>query len=449
MFFLRPDVELRPGETGPALSRHGSGVSHSLSFEEALALSLLGHYGDVDVATQYLNACLRNRDGASLIDFVTTRWCTYLGEGTPRPLDLTWLKTFKASENRHSVLRAREAAPESISWLVTLTCNRRCPYCYYKVVPWNGDPASKPADASFPIRDAFRVVEEMASVGTANLYLTGGEPLLRPDLLEIAAHAVSLGIKVHINTRFAIDRALARAIAQAGVKDITFSLDSGNAVEANALSGNAGFFSEALSAIEALLSANIDLRVNAVITSVNVQHISKLLDLCVTLGVRRVTLSPYVEPVMTRRAPAALVRTGLPLGEIVADLKSHYGSHLNLAVGSAEAFQSSARVDCADRLLCEVGIRSLDILPDGRVTRCRYAPGDEDLIVGDLKIETLMEIWTGNALDRLTFPKPSAFGATACSTCSAHERCNTRGRCVLGARLNYGQLLAPDAGCNR
>jgi pyrroloquinoline quinone biosynthesis protein E len=295
----------------------------------------------------------------------------------------------------------------------------------------------------------LRVIDEMAAVGTANLYLTGGEPLLRRDLLQIAAHAARLGIKVHINTRLAIDASLAEAIARAGIANLTYSLDSGDPVEANALSGYPGFFPEAVAAIRALLAAGIDVHVNAVITSVNVRNITRLLDLCVTLGISRVTLSPYVEPVTTRRAPAALARTGPPLGELVSALNSQYGSRLHLAVGSAEAFQSSSRVDCADRLLCEVGIRSLDILPDGRVTRCRYAPGDEQLIVGDLKNETLMHIWNGQALDRLTFPERSAFGATACSTCSAHERCNTRGRCVLGARLNYGRLLAPDPGCTR
>jgi len=376
------------------------------------------------------------------------RWRPYMGDGSPRLMSGNWFESLHApgvAEFR----RSREAAPAAVSWIVTLTCNRRCPYCYYKVLPWSGENGGGPADATLSWSDVARVIDEMGQVGTSALYLTGGEPLLRPDLPRIIERAALRGIRVFLNTKYAIDRDLARALMAGGLCEISYSLDAAEPKVADALAGQKGYLAEAVAAISALLEAGMPMRVNAVATSPSAARLRDLVRLCLSLGVPELTISPYMEPSFARSSHIKLIRLGPSLTEIVARLRDEVGAGIKLSVGSAEATASNERIDCSDRLLCEVGIQTLDLLPDGRVTRCRYSPHDEELIVGDLRSQSLIDVWNGKPLLDLTYPQAEQFGDTACASCGALERCNTRGRCVVGAKLAHGRQHAPDAACEQ
>jgi len=376
---------------------------------------------------------------------VLQRWRPYLGDGVSRPISSDWLRSLSIPDAA-KYRRTREAAPAAISWLVTLTCNRRCPYCYYKVLPWNGRANEGPSDATFAWRDVARLLDEMAQVGTSALYLTGGEPLLRPDLVRVIERATLQGIRVYLNTKYAIDAKLAYALASAGLHEVSLSLDSADPKIADALAGHRGYLAEATDAISALHQAGVGMRVNAVATSPSSTRLLDLARQCLSLGVPELTISPYMEPSFARSAHVKLIRFGPPLAEVVDRIQAEVGAGIKLSLGSAEA-AASGRVDCGDRLLCEVGLQTLDILPDGRVTRCRYLPHDEGLVVGDLRTQSLMDVWNSRSLLALTLPGPEQFGNTACATCDGVQRCNSRGRCVVAAKLNHGSFHAPDAAC--
>jgi radical SAM protein with 4Fe4S-binding SPASM domain len=291
------------------------------------------------------------------------------------------------------------------------------------------------------------MVDEMALLGTSTLYLTGGEPLLRSDLVSIIRRAADRGIRVHLNTKFAVTHALANELSSAGVHEVSYSLDSADGKIADAMAGRKGYLREAVDAVSALVLAEVPTRVNAVATSTSSAGLLELARLCMSLGVGELTISPYMDPSFARSSHIKLIRFGPPLAEVVAELQRQVGDGIRLSVGSAEAASSGARVDCSDRLLCEVGIQTLDILPDGRVTRCRYSPNDEQLVVGDLRRQSLLDVWNGQPLMALTFPSQEQFPATACASCGGRDACSTRGRCVVGAKLKNGSYLAPDAAC--
>lgn len=444
--FLRDDVTLEAGAEGALLSRRGSPVVHRLDVGETLTLALCGQLGDAEAVVDHLATLADVESARSRATGVFERWGVYLGDGSPRPLSSARLRAL-AMSGSGAIRRHREAAPAAISWLVTLTCNRRCPYCYYQVLPWDADGIGGPADAVFSWPNVARMIDEMALIGTSTLYLTGGEPLLRPDLVRVIGHASRQGIRVFLNSKYAIDAPLAEALATAGLFEISYSLDAAEAKVADALAGHRGYLGEAVTAISASLKAGLRLRVNAVATSPSATRLQDLAELCQSLGVPRLTISPYMEPSFARSAHVKLIRLGPPLAEIVDDIRARVGPGIELDVGSAEAAASSTWIDCSDRLFCEVGIQTLDVLPDGRCTRCRYAPNDEELVVGDLRSQSLLETWNGAPLRDLTYPGSEAFGDTSCGTCGALERCNSRGRCVVGAKLAHNRIHAPDAAC--
>src|SRR6185369_2539089 len=148
--FLQSDVQLHAEGGRLFLAREGVPVEHLLGVGEALALALLAATGNAEAAQSAAAECLR--DGAHWVPRVIDRYWTYLGDGEPRPLDLAWLERATRMRMRlplmpQSQLR-REAAPTSVTWLVTLGCNRRCPYCFFDVFDHAVDREESPADAT-------------------------------------------------------------------------------------------------------------------------------------------------------------------------------------------------------------------------------------------------------------------------------------------------------------
>ena len=444
--FLRSDVVLRSSIQGIELSRLGSEVSHPLGAAEVIALSLLAHYGDDEIAAEYLNACFGNPRGVTMLDRVKSRWAAYLGGDQARTLEVDKLRALiHQSRPRRD---HREIAPAAITWLVTLACNRRCAYCYYNTLPWDGNSSSNPPDTAISRVRALEIIDEMAQIGVADLFLTGGEPLLRRDLPLLIARATTGGIRTHINTKYAIDKQLAVSLAHAGVTDVTYSLDAGEPRLANGLTGDHDFYCQALAALRNLISAGVNTRVNAVVSSVNAGKLHRLLGICADQGVFDITLSPLSKSLYGRKLAANL--------QYADDMISHEIQHLRrdfpkirIHTGSGARLIDTNQLASKEQLLCEVGIRTLDILPDGRVTRCRYAPADSRLVVGDLKTQSLMDIWNGKKLSQLTFPDRRSLTDTQCAGCQGLEACNDRGRCLLSSLSKRSQLFGPDIGCHQ
>jgi len=122
---------------------------------------------------------------------------------------------------RRSPLRfsaSGEQAPVVI-WNVCMHCNMTCPHCYAAAV-------SEPSPTDLSHEEGIRLLEEMAAAGVRVVIFSGGEPLLRPDLFELIAHARSLGIPPQLSTNgVLIDEGVAARLAEIGVAYVGISID--------------------------------------------------------------------------------------------------------------------------------------------------------------------------------------------------------------------------------
>lgn len=449
--FLQADVEFVADAAGNLLLRRGGvpAVAHVLGVGEAVALSWLAHTGDLEEARAACAACLPQ--GAMWLSRVVDRYWTYLGDGPPRLLDRAWIEQMVRARPAFPLMAGsslrQEAAPASVTWMVTLGCNRHCPYCFFDVFDSSASASTSPPDATFPLSDACQMVREMAAIGAADLYLTGGEPFLRRDLPEIIEEASRARVRTHAVTKLKMSREFARRLADARIASITVSLDDPRPRQAAALAGAPGYLDEARQTIVHLLEAGIDIDVNAVVTKVNAAHLDALAEQLVELGVRKLKLSPFSTPV-PRREPAERLSITLPLAERVRELTARFAPHgLRVEIGSGGA--AAAGQPCGTSLVCEIGTRALDVMPDGSVSRCHYLPGVPQMIVGSLRTQSLMDVWTSDRLTAMSRPGRDVFGDSACGNCEGHSSCNARGRCYVSALQNAGTLHAPDAFCTR
>lgn len=116
-----------------------------------------------------------------------------------------------------------ESHTHSISWNITQRCNLNCAHCYL--------------DADFRLgrrrdelttKECFQVVDQIAEVNpNALLILTGGEPLLRKDLCDIAHYATEKSFTVVVGTNGTpVNNDIAERLIQSGVKGASISLHS-------------------------------------------------------------------------------------------------------------------------------------------------------------------------------------------------------------------------------
>ena len=113
--------------------------------------------------------------------------------------------------------------PYLIALNLTKRCNLRCAHCYLDATTKIGG-----GDDELTTEECSRLVDQIAEVNRGSLLvITGGEPLVRPDILDIARHAVSRGFMVVFGTNgMLIDDRMARDLVEIGVMGVGISIDS-------------------------------------------------------------------------------------------------------------------------------------------------------------------------------------------------------------------------------
>lgn len=168
--------------------------------------------------------------------------------------------------------------PRLLFWETTAGCNLECAHCRRLDVSPAGDLSTD---------EARRFIENLASWAKPILVLSGGEPLVRPDILDLAAHARDCGLTVSLATNGTlVDDALARSIAQSGIRRVAVSLDGSDPVTHNALRRQPGSFEAALAGCQSLLRAGLELQINCTVTRHNANRLEGVYRLALDLGAR-------------------------------------------------------------------------------------------------------------------------------------------------------------------
>lgn len=168
--------------------------------------------------------------------------------------------------------------PRLVFWELTKRCNLRCRHC-------RAVPSLHPLEGELDTEACYRFIEELARIGRPILVLTGGEPLYRTDLFDIAAFAVQRGFPVALATNGTlIDEPLARRVRETGIRRVSISLDGGTAATHDAFRGLPGSFDQALRGFRLLKSEGIPVQVNVTIARHNLTERQQILDLAVREG---------------------------------------------------------------------------------------------------------------------------------------------------------------------
>lgn len=163
--------------------------------------------------------------------------------------------------------------PAHPAWEVTAACNLRCIHCHAS--------SSKPAKDELTTDEAKRFIDSLAGIDEFRMLVyTGGEPLMRPDLLELLSHSRKAGLTNVIATNGTlITEEVAFNLREAGVVGAAVSLDSSQRAIHNYIRGNDNAFDLAMRGMHALKKAGILLQINATAMDYNFSSLDELIEL--------------------------------------------------------------------------------------------------------------------------------------------------------------------------
>ncbi len=167
-----------------------------------------------------------------------------------------------------------------VIWNLTRRCNLTCKHCY-----------ALSADHDYPgelsTDEVFNVMDDLRSYRVPVLILSGGEPLLRHDLFEIAARAREKGFYVALSTNGTlIDEPMAERIAQAGFEYVGISLD-GLRETHDKFRRLEGAFDASLNALRLLKARDVKLGLRFTMTAMNAHDLPALLQLMRDEGIAK------------------------------------------------------------------------------------------------------------------------------------------------------------------
>lgn len=353
-----------------------------------------------------------------------------------------------------------DAAPDiapplrMVFWESTSRCNLSCLHCRRCDVAEDLGRFDLPPDA------VRAMLEDLARTHRPVFVFSGGEPLMRPDWAELAAHATQLGLPVALATNGTlVDAPTARRVRDAGFARASISLDGADADTHDAFRRLPGSFDAAIAGARRLREAGVDLQINSTIARHNRGQLDALYGLALELGAvalhlfllvpvgcgveieqsHRITPEQYeavLEWVCDRQE-------GSPL-HVRATCAPHYfriAAQRRAARGRTSAGTGShpaSRLRAATRG-CLAGISVAFVSHRGDVLPCGYFPRR----AGSVCERPLSEIWRNSEL----FAELREYGRLKgrCGACDFKSVC---GGCRARALSASGDYLAEEPMCS-
>lgn len=182
------------------------------------------------------------------------------------------------NQAKHGEKAGEGPLPRLIAWEVTRTCNLSCIHCRAASI-------DKPYPNELTTEECFRLLDDMTTFASPIIILTGGEPLLRPDIFEIAAYGTEKGLRMVMATNgLLIDGETCQRMKEASIQRVSISLDGATAQSHDQFRQVKGAFAGSLRGIDLLKKASIEFQINTTITRENLDELPDIQKLTVELG---------------------------------------------------------------------------------------------------------------------------------------------------------------------
>lgn len=338
--------------------------------------------------------------------------------------------------------------PRLIFWETTAACNLKCMHCRASATDFRS-----PDDLT--TQESFALLDSIAAFAAPVVVLSGGEPLVREDIFDIASHGSKLGLRMVLATNGTlVTSEAAQKMVESGIKRISVSLDGASAASHDPFRGVPGAFEEALIGINNAKSAGLPFQINTTITKHNLSEIPEILEMAVGLGAA--ALHVFL-----------LVPTGC--GKEIADEEmitpEEYEKILNWYYDRSKDSPINLKATCAPHYFrimrqkaaaegikitpethgfeamtkgCLAGTGVCFISQKGDVYPCGYLP----ILAGSVRETRFSEIWNGSELFKAL--RDDSILEGKCGPCEFKRVC---GGCRARAYAETGNYLTEEPYC--
>lgn len=354
----------------------------------------------------------------------------------------------------HLLHYSRDKTPVVV-WNVTRRCNLHCGHCY-------ADSHDRDYPGELDTGEGMRLIGDLAAFGVPTVLFSGGEPLLRPDLLKLAALAQSLGMRTVLSTNGTrIDAAVAAEIAVAGFSYVGISVDGIGPLN-DKMRGSRGAFEAALAGIRAAREAGMRTGIRFTMHARNRSHLGAIFELAEAEGVNRLCVYHLayagrggrmrghdLAPAQTRAAVEEIFDRTEDLGRRGVELEvltvDNPVDHVLLLERVRRADRARAE-DVEEMLLWnggnQSGVAIAAVDPQGLVHPDQFS---WDVKAGDVRRQRFDEIWRdGNPVLAPYRRRPRKLTGR-CTRCRFAPLCN--GGLPVRAQSAGGDPWAPDPAC--
>ncbi|MCG3201271.1 MAG: Coenzyme PQQ synthesis protein E [Gammaproteobacteria bacterium] len=335
------------------------------------------------------------------------------------------------------------APPILIALNLTRRCNLACAHCYLDAGTRGQGTANE-----LGTDEVRALLDRIAALSRETLVvLTGGEPLLRADLCELAAHATQRGLAVVVGTNGTLlDDRRVEALQRAGVRALGISLDSLEAGDHDRFRGVRGAWSRTVQGIEACRRSGLMFQIHFSVTDANAHELDAMIGfarsagaavlnvfflVCTGRGASLSNVSAAVyERVLGRIAVAAREE-----GELL--VRARCAPHFRRLAMTAAGTDPAVATPGLEAAGCLAGRRYCRVTPEGELTPCPYIEAS----AGSVRSADLAALWTAAPLfARLRAPELEG-------RCGACEYARVCGGCRARPYARDDNLMGEDFLC--
>ena len=321
-----------------------------------------------------------------------------------------------------------------VSWNVTNACNMYCDHCYRE--------AGCKAEEELSTQEAKRLLEQIAQANFKIMIFSGGEPLMRPDIVELVAYATQLGLRPVFGTNGTlITLDMAQKLKEAGAMGMGISLDSLDKTKHDNFRKFPGGWEGAVRGMENCRSVGLPFQIHTTVMDWNNQELEAITDFAVEKGAVAHHFFFLVPTGRAKSIEAESLRAEQYEETLIRIMKKQQQVDIELKPTCAPQFMRIAAqmgVKTRFRRGCLAGTAYCIISPRGKVQPCAYL----NMELGDVRETPFDEIWKNsevlNTLRTLEYKG-------GCGNCEFKRVC---GGCrARAAFYNNGDYMAEEPWC--
>ncbi len=334
-------------------------------------------------------------------------------------------------------------------WETTAGCNLECIHCRRL------DVSKEIAKDDLTTEESITFINSLAETQRPILVLSGGEPLFRPDIFEIASHAINCGLTVALATNGTlIDERLAKKIVDTRIQRVSISIDGADAETHDNFRKLKGSFESAIRGINHLTRLGMEVQINCTIAKHNVEQLKDLYELALRLNAVAMHIFMLVP-----------VGCGVQIAEDQMLPAQKYEESLNLFYDLSKNAKIQTKATCAPHYFrimrqrakqegitvspkthgmaamtkgCLAGTGVCFVSHKGEVFPCGYLPVN----AGNVKTQSFAEIWNDSKVfNNLRNPELLEGKCGICEYKKVCEGCRAR------AFYQSGNYLAEEPYC--